>query len=67
MANGARNIKAYIKTNLANNFIRPLKSPARVPILFNHKLNKTFYLCCYYYGFNNLTIKNCYSLFLINK
>ena len=30
-------LKAYIKTNLANDFIRLSKSPARHPILFNRK------------------------------
>ena len=27
-------LKTYIETNLANGFIRPLKSPASAPILF---------------------------------
>ena len=30
-------LKAYIETNLANGFIRPSKSPAGAPILFNRK------------------------------
>ena len=30
-------LKAYIETNLANRFIRPFKSPAVAPILFNRK------------------------------
>ena len=29
--------KAYIETNLANEFIRPSKSPAGTPILFDRK------------------------------
>lgn len=30
-------LKTYFKTNLANNFIRPSKSPAKVLILFDQK------------------------------
>ena len=30
-------LKTYIKTNLANGFIRPFKSPASAPILFDQK------------------------------
>ena len=32
-------MKAYIKNNLANNFIRPFKSPTRALILFDKKAN----------------------------
>ena len=32
-------LKAYIKTNLANNFIRPYKFSAGAPILFDQKSN----------------------------
>ena len=32
-------LKAYIKTNLANGFITPSKSPAGAPILFDRKLD----------------------------
>ena len=28
-------LKTYIKTNLANGFIQPSKSPAKAPILFD--------------------------------
>ena len=31
-------LKAYIKNNKANGFIRPFKSPARAPIFFDKKL-----------------------------
>ena len=51
-------LKAYIKTNLANNFIKLSKSPARAPIFFNCKPNRNFCLCVDYCDFNNLTIKN---------
>ena len=35
-------LKAYIETNLANGFIRLLKSPAGAPILFNRKSDGSF-------------------------
>ena len=59
--------KAHIKTNLANNFIIPSKSPVGTPILFNQKSNNFFQLRVDYQGLNNLTIKNRYPLPLIGK
>ena len=41
-------LKAYIETNLANGFIRPSKSPAGAPILFDRKSNSSFRLCVNY-------------------
>ena len=38
-------LKIYVKTNLANNFIHPLKSPAKVSIFFNQKPDDS--LCLY--------------------
>ena len=43
-----KTLKTYIKTNLANSFIRPLKSPAGAPILFVCKPDVSFRLCVYY-------------------
>ena len=60
-------LKTYIKTNLANGFIWPSKSPARAPIPFNRKPNGSLCLCLDYRDFNNLTIKNRYSLPLIDE
>ena len=60
-------LKAYIKTNLANDFIRPSKLPAGALIFFDHKLNGSLCFCVNYRGLNNLTIKNQYPLFLISK
>ena len=51
-------LKTYIKTNLANGVIRPSKSPAWAPILFDKKPDGSFRLCVDYQGLNNLTIKN---------
>ena len=62
-----KTLKTYIKTNLANGFIRPSKSPAGVSILFVKKPDGSLRLCMDYRGLNNLTIKNQYPLPLINK
>ena len=51
-------LKTYIKINLANNFIRLSKSPARVPILFDQKPDGSFRFCVDYWGLNNIMIKN---------
>ncbi len=60
-------LKAYIKNNLANDFIRPSNSPARAPILFDKKLDSSLRLCVDYQGLNNLIIKNWYPLLLVNE
>ena len=60
-------LKAYIENNLANGFIRPSKSPAGAPILFDKKPNGSLRLCIDYQGLNNLTIKNWYPLPLVRK
>ena len=60
-------LKAYIETNLANGFIRPSKSPAGAPILFDRKSDGFLRLCVNYRGLNNLTIKNRYPLPLIGE
>ena len=60
-------LKAYIETNLANGFIRPSKSPAGAPILFDRKSDGSLQLCVNYQGLNNLTIKNRYLLLLIEE
>ena len=60
-------LKTYIKTNLANGFIRPSKSPAGASILFDRKPDGSLHLCVDYWGLNNLTIKNRYPLSLIGE
>ncbi len=60
-------LKTYIKNNLASGFIRPSKSPARVPILFDKKLSGSLRLFVDYRGLNNLTIKNRYPLPLVGE
>ena len=51
-------LKACIKNNLANGFIRPFKSPAGVLIFFDKKPDDNLRLCVDYQGFNKLIIKN---------
>ena len=58
-------LKTYIKTNLANGFIQPSKSPARAFILFDRKPDRNLRLYVDYRGHNNITIKNQYPLPLI--
>ena len=53
-------LKAYIENNLANDFIRPFKSPAGAPIFYNKKPNNCLGQCVDYQGLNNLIIKNWY-------
>ena len=60
-------LKIFIKTNLANNFIRPFKSPVGAPILFDKKPDRSFRFCVNYWSLNSLTIKNKYLLLLIGE
>ena len=60
-------LKTYIKTNLANGFIKLSKFPARAPILFDKKSDKSLWLCVDYRGLNNLIIKNQYPLLLVGE
>ena len=62
-----KTLKAYIKNNLVNGFIRPSKSPTRAPILFDKKPDGSLRLYVDYQGLNNLTIKNRYPLLLVGK
>ena len=62
-----KTLKTYIKTNLANGFIRLSKAPAEAPILFNRKPDGSFRLYVDYRNFNNITIKNWYPLLLIGE
>ena len=62
-----KTFKTYIKTNLANGFIKVLKLLVSAPILFVCKPNGDLHLCVNYQRLNNLIIKNWYLLFLIKK
>ena len=60
-------MKTYIETHLKTGFIRPSKSPAGAPILFDKKPDGSLRLCVNYRGLNNLTIKIRYLLPLIGE
>ena len=60
-------LKAFIKTNLANRFIKLSKSPANTPILFKQKSDSFFLLYVNYRDLNNFTINNGYLLPLIGE
>ena len=60
-------LKTYIETNLANDFIRPSKSPTGAPILFDQKPDGNLRLCVDFWGLNNITIQNRYPLPLIGE
>ena len=47
----------YIKTNQANGFIRPSKSPTGASILFDKKPAGSLWLYVNYWGLNNITFK----------
>ena len=60
-------LKIDIKNKLANNFIRLFKSFIKAFIFFDKKPDKSLQLYINYQDFNNLIIKNYYSLLLIKK
>lgn len=62
-----KTLKTYIKTNLANDFIKLFKSFFKIFILFDQNLNESFYLYVNYWNLDNSTIKNQYFFFLIGK
>lgn len=53
-----KTLKIYIENYLKTGFIWPSKSPIDVFILFNQKLDRSFYFYINYRGLNNLIIKN---------
>ena len=62
-----KTFKTYIKTKLANGFIRALKLLVSAPILFICKFNSSVCLYVNYWELNNFTIKNRYLLLLIGE
>ena len=55
-----KTLKTYIKTHLANGFIRSSKSPSGASILFDKKPDKILHLYVNYQDLNNITMKNQY-------
>ena len=60
-------LKIYIKTYLKTGFISSSKSLVSAFILFDKKLDSSFWLYVNYQGLNNLIIKNWYPLPLIGE
>ena len=60
-------MKTYVKSFLANGFIRPSKSLAAAFVMFMAKLDGKLRLVVDYRGLNKITIKNRYPLPLIPK
>jgi len=60
-------LREYLNTYLKNGFIRSLRSPAALPVLFILKTNKEFRLYVNYKGLNVVTIKNRYLFLFINE
>ncbi len=60
-------LKAYIKNNPANKFIKPSNSFTRALIFLDKKLDDSLKLYMDYRDLNNLTIKNQYPLPLVEK
>ena len=58
-------MREYIKTNLANGFIRPSKSPAAAPVMFVKRPDGKLRLVVDYRALNSVTVKNRFPLPLI--
>ena len=57
----------YLNENMKKGFIKKFQSSAEYLILFVLKKNRTLHLCVNYQKLNEITVKNCYSLFNISK
>ena len=57
--------KKYVRTYLANGFIRPSKSPAAAPVMFVKRLDGKLRLVVDFRGLNKVIVKNRYPLPLI--
>ena len=60
-------LKEYIDDNLSKGFIKPSTSPAGSPVLFVPKKDGSLRLYIDYRALNNITIKDRYTLPLINE
>jgi hypothetical protein len=60
-------LKDYVEKSLAKGYIRPSKSPARYPILFVPKKDGKLRMCVDYRRLNEITVKNRYTLPLIQE
>ena len=60
-------LQKYLKKHLFKVFIYVSSFSAAFSVIFVKKLGGELYLCVNYHGLNNLTVKNYYSLFLIQE
>ena len=60
-------LRKYLDEQLEKGFIRASKSPAAAPVLFAKKPGGGLRFCVDYRGLNAITIKNRYSLPLIQE
>ncbi|KAI0991009.1 hypothetical protein K3495_g17178, partial [Podosphaera aphanis] len=60
-------LRKYLNEQLEKGFIRVSKSPAAAPVLFAKKPGGGLRFCVDYRGLNNITIKNRYSLPLLQE
>lgn len=60
-------LRNYLDEELAKGFIRVSRSPAAAPVLFVKKANGDLRFCVDYRGLNAITIKNKYSLPLVQE
>ena len=60
-------LRQYLEDNFRKGFIRNFQSPCATSILFVKKPDGSLHLCVDYRGLNKITIKNRYSLPLINE
>ncbi len=60
-------LKAYIINYLANKFIKPSKSLAKLLIFIDWKQNENLRIYIDYWDFNNFIIKNWYFLFVVEE
>ncbi len=62
-----KTLQVHIKTHHKTGFIQPSNFSSVAFILFDKKLNSSFWLCVNYRGLNYLTIKNWYPFPLIGE
>jgi len=60
-------LKKYLEENLTKSFIRHSSSPTGAPVLFVKKGYGSLRLCVDYQDLNEITVKNCYPLLLIQE
>ena len=59
--------REYLNENMKKEFIKKFESTTKYSIFFVFKKNDTFRLCVDYRKLNHITIKNRYSLSIINE